>query len=434
VTTRESSRQEISLSRPAFLPNGRHFLYSITSGNKETRGVYLGSLDGTVKERLIDQITPIKYMPAIPGDTAGGAGWLVFGLDSKLLAQPFNTNLLDFTGEPIVISEKVGSDLFLDTNFTFSVSDNGVLVFDPILNRRLCQYRWVDRRGQILNALNVPAGHYNILLSPDEKRFISDLLDPVTSTLELWRYDVSGRNPTRFTFDPAMDFFPVWSPKGDQIVWSSNRGGVILNLYQKAANFEGGETPLLKSVDPKFPSDWSQDGSFIIYGQLDQKLKSDVYVLLMTGSSKGKYFPEIKTGASEGGATLSPDGRWLAYISDELEHFEVYVQRFPGGGGKQQVSIDGGSGPRWGKAGKELFYYAADGKLMAVPIRSIESFEKETAVPLFAFRAGTIPTTSGAPPYAVTKDGERFLINTVVDKGPSATLTVVVNWAADLKK
>lgn len=434
VTTRESPRQEISFRRPAFLPDGRHFLYSITSGNKETRGVYLGSLDGTFRRRLLDQITPIKYMAAVPGDTAGGAGWLIFGLDGKLLARPFNTDLLDFTGEPIVISDKVGSDLFLDTNFTFSVSDNGVLVFDPILNRRLCQYRWVDRRGQILSSLNVPAGQYNILLSPDEKRFISDRLDPVTRTLDLWRYDVSGRNPTRFTFDPAMDFFPVWSPEGDQIVWTSNRGGVISNLYQKAANFEGGETPLLNSEDPKFPSDWSQDGSFIIYSQLDQKLKSDVYVLPMTGSSKGKYFPEIKTGASESGAALSPDGRWLAYVSDELEHFEVYVQRFPGGGGKQQVSTGGGSGPRWGKVGKELFYYAADGNLMAAPIRGIESFEKETAVPLFAFRAGTTPTISGPPPFAVTKDGERFLINTVVDTGPSAPLTVVVNWAADLKK
>ncbi|HEY9430546.1 MAG TPA: protein kinase [Blastocatellia bacterium] len=435
VITRDSSRQEIYLSHPSFLPDGRHFLYSITSGNKETRGVYLGSLDGPVKGPLLDQVTPIQYMAAVPGDTAGGPGWLVFGLDGKLLARPFDTNRLDFTGDPIVISEKVGSDPIDVTNITFSVSDNGVLVFDPSLNRQVSQYHWRDRRGQMLNSLNVPAGHYNVSLSPNEKRFIFDGRDPVTSTLELWLCDVSGRNASKFTINPAMDFYPVWSPKGDQIVWSSNRGGVILDLYQKTANIAGDDTPLLKSNSPKNPSDWSSDGRFIFYSQLDQKLKSDVYALPMNGSrTEGDPYPIVNTEASESGATLSPDGRWLAYASDLTERFEVYVQGFPGSGGKKQVSSGGGFGPRWGREGKELFYYAADGKLMVVPIRGIESFVTETAVPLFAFRAGTTPTLSGAPPYAVTRDGKRFLINTVVVTEPSAPLTVVVNWAADLKK
>jgi Tol biopolymer transport system component len=435
VTTRDRSRQEITYTRPTFLPDGRHFLYSITSGNKEIRGVYLGSLDGTVKHRLLDQITPIKYMPAVPGDTAGGAGWLVFGLDGKLLARPFDTSPLDFTGEPIVISDKVRSDLIFDTHFTFSVSDNGVLVFDPALNRQLSQYRWMNRHGQLLNSLDVPAGRYNIWLSPYEKRFISDRLNPQTSTFDLWLYDVSGGNATPFTDDTAINLFPVWSPKGDQIVWSSNRGGVILNLYQKAANFTGNESLLLKSDYPKFPSDWSRDGKFIIYSQLDEKLKSDVWVLPIIGNSKGgDERPEIHKEASESGATLSPDGRWLAYTSDETERFEVYVQAFPGGGNKLRVSTGGGFGPRWRQDGRELFYYAGDGKLMAVPVRSSESFEKETAVPLFAFRAGTTPNVSGAPPYAVTGDGKRFLINTVVVAEPQAPLTVVVNLAAELKK
>ena len=435
VTTRDPSRQEITHSRPAFLPDGRYFLYTITSGNKETRGVYLGSLDITVKpRRLLDQVTPVEYVAGAPGLIAGGAGWLVFGRDGELLARPFDTNRLDFTGEPILLSNKVGSDLIIDANFNFSVSDNGVLVFDPSLNRRLRQYRWVDRRGQTLNTLNVPTGRYSTLLSPDEKRFISDRLDPPNSTLDLWLYDISGRSAERFTINPAVDFYPVWSPNGDQIVWSSNRGGVILDLYQRAADFSGEETLLLKSDYPKYPTDWSQDGRFIIYNEPGRGSNSDVWVLPMTGSSKGKPFSEVLTEASEGGGMLSPDGRWLAYTSDESGHFEVYVQRFPGGRGKRQVSTGGGFGPRWRWDGGELFYYSEDGNLMAAAVRSRENFKTDAFVPLFEFRSGVASTSAGATPYAVTRDGQRFLINEIVDKEPNAPLTVVVNWAADSKK
>ena len=158
MTTLDRSRQEIVHRYPTFLPDGRHFLYSIPSGQKETRGVYLGSLDGTVKRRLLDDVTVIKYMAAVPGDTASGAGWLVFGRDGALLARPFDTSRLEFTGEPFSLSDKVGSDLVSITYSTFSVSDNGVLVFDPSLNRQRRQYRWVDRRGQQINSLDVAAG------------------------------------------------------------------------------------------------------------------------------------------------------------------------------------------------------------------------------------------------------------------------------------
>ena len=193
VTTLEISRQEISHRYPTFLPDGRHFLYSIMSGQKETRGVYLGSLDGTIKRRLLDDVTTIKYMAAVPGDTAGGAGWLVFVRDGALLARPFDARRLEFTGEPFSLSDKVGSDLGYPNYSTFSVSDNGVLVFDPSLERQRRQYRWMDRRGQQINSLDVAAGSFQLWLSPDEKRFIADRLDPQTSTSDLWLYDVSGR-------------------------------------------------------------------------------------------------------------------------------------------------------------------------------------------------------------------------------------------------
>ena len=432
VTSIDGPRQEILHLYPTFLPDGRHFLYTIQSGQKETRGVYLGSLDGPLKHRLLDDYTVIKYMAAVSGATAGGDGWLVFGRDDTLLARRFDTNRLDFTGEQFSLSDKVGSDVISSYNSLFSVSDNGVLVFDPSLNRQQRQYRWVDRRGQPINSLDVAAGFSHPWLSHDEKRFIADRFDPQTSTYDLWLCDVSGANHQRSTFDPANDFCPIWSLDGSHIVWASNRNGGVANLYQKAASLAGEETLLLKSDYNNIPTDWSRDSRFIIYYVVDPKTKADVWALPAPGSGEAGAFPVVRTEANEIAGTLSPDGRWLAYASDVSGRYEVYVQSFPGGGGKRQVSTGGGIGPRWRRDGRELFYYSGDGKLMASPVRSGESLEVDESVSLFEFRAGTLLVTF--TPYAVTADGQRFLINAVVDTEPNAPLTVVVNWAAVLKK
>ena len=434
VTTPDRSRLVNSHPYPTFLPDGRHFLYSVTSGQKETNGVYLGSLDGDVNRRLLDVVTVIKYVAAVPGDTAGGAGWLVFGRDGALLARPFDTSRLDFTGEPFSLSDKVGSDPLSLNYFTFSVSDNGVLVFDPSLKRRRRQYRWEDRRGQQKTSLDVVAGMFSHWLSPDEKRFIADRFDPRTSTTaDLWLYDVSGGNEQRFTLDLANDLNPIWSPDGRYIVWASSRDGGIFNLYQKSASFAGEETLLLKSGYSKVPTDWSRDGRFIIYWESDPKTIVDVWVLPMTGSDKGKPFRALGTEAGKCCGTLSPNGRWLAYVSVVSGQGEVWVQRFPDGSGKRQVSTGGGRVPRWGRDGRELFYYSGDGKLMAVQVRSGESLNVGAAVSLFEFRTGTI-LAHVITPYAVTSDGMRFLINEVVVMEPNAPLTGVINWAAEIKK
>jgi len=189
---------------------------------------------------------------------------------------------------------------------------------------------------------------------------------------------------------------------------------------------------LLKSDRNEIPTDWSRDGRFIIYyTATDPKTKRDVWVLPEPGSGK-EPFPVVHTDASEIAGALSPDGRWLAYASDVSGQYEVYVQSFPGGGGKRQISTGGGNHPRWRRDGRELFYYARDGKLMTAPVRSGKSFEVDAAVSLFEFRAVT--TLVFIAPYAVTGDGQRFLINAVVETEPNAPLTVVVNWAAGAPK
>jgi eukaryotic-like serine/threonine-protein kinase len=431
VTTTDSSRQESNHISPTFLPDGRHFLYYIQSGRKEMRGVYLGSLDGTLKRRLLEDFTPVKYVAAVPGDTANGAGWLAFGRDGVLLARPFDTRRLEFTGEPFSLSSRLGRNFVVGPN-NFSISDNGVLVFDPSLKRRHREYRWVNRRGQPISSLDILPGGFQHWLSPDEKRFIADRFDPQTFTTHLWLYDISGGNPARFTFDPANDYSPVWSPDGSRIVWGSTRDGAVANLYQRAANGAGDDTLLWKSDHPKLPTDWSRDGRFIIYTQLDPKTKSDVWALPAPGSGEAHPFPVVLTEASETEGRLSPDGRWLAYASDVTGQYEVYVQSFHGGGGKWQVSNGGGNSPQWRRDGRELFYYGGDGKLMSAQAPRGESFKVDATVSLFEFRTGTVLTIY--TPYAVTADAQRFLINEVVETEPNAPLTVVVNWAANLKK
>jgi Tol biopolymer transport system component len=429
VTTLDRPRQEIVHRYPTFLPDGQHFLYGINSGRKETRGVYIGSLDGKLKHRLLDVDTNVKYMTAIPDDTANGAGWLLFGRDGALLARPFDARRLDFTGEPFSLSDNLGGDLGYVNHFTFSVSDNGVLVLDPSVKRQRRQYLWKDRRGQTINSLDVDAGIYHHWLSPDEKRFIADRPDPQTSTYDLWLYDISGSNEQRFTSDPASDFNPVWEPNGSRIVWTSDRDA-IPNLYQKAASGAGEETLLLKSEYAKSPSDWSWDGRFIIYRQLDPRTKFDLWVL--PANKSDKEFPVVRTVANEIAGTLSPDGRWLAYASDVSGRFEVWVKSFPDGDSTRQISTGGGNHPRWRRDGRELFYYAGNGKMMAAPVKSGENIEVGKVDSLFEFRAGTLGAIYA--PYAMTGDGQRFLINTVVDTEPNAPLTVWVNWTAGVKK
>ncbi len=398
VVKPDVTRQETDFTDPSFLPDGQHFLYSKFGPQKDTRGIYLGSLDGKTNKRLLPDDSNAVYAPR-----DGNGGYLFFGREGTLMAQAFDPGQLQLTGESFLVSAQVGTllgSIVTSRHRNFSVSDS-VLVFDPLPNRVRNELIWVDRAGKKLGSLDDLTRVTAASLAPDEQHFVVSRGEAQTGNNDLWLSDATGKNPTRFTFNSANDDFPIWSPDGSRIVWASNLEG-IYQLYQKAASGAGQESLLLKSDYYKFPTDWSRDGRYIIYREVNPKTKFDIWVLPVgSQGSDHKPFPLLQTDANEAAAVLSPDGQWVAYTTDESGRYEVYVQSFPAGGGKRQISTAGGNGPRW--AGNELFYHAPDGRLMAVTVKSGTGFEASAPVRLFEFRPGGNLIT---PYYSVTKDGQ----------------------------
>ncbi len=245
----------------------------------------------------------------------------------------------------------------------------------------------------------------------------------------MWLVDLARGASSRFTFDPAADFNPVWSPDSTRIVFSSTRLG-LPDLYLKASSGAGNEELLLKSGGAKSANDWSSDGRFILYEELNPKTDNDLWVLPLFGDKTP--VPFLQTNFSEAQAKFSPDGKWIAYFSNESGTGQVYVQNFPATGGKWMVSTNGGTSPRWRQDGKELFYIAPDRKLMAVDVRGdSDKFEVGSPRALFELHGVSIGPASI---YSVSHGGQRFLLNTLLEENSSAPMTVVENWTAALKR
>jgi Tol biopolymer transport system component len=423
VTTLDESRKETAHVWPCFLPDGRHFLYLARSAQKENTAIYVASLDSKERKLLINADSGPAYAPP---------GFLLFLRERTLMAQAFNADKLQLTGEAFPIAEHVGFNAVNGRGF-FSVSETGVLIFlsSSTANTQLA---WFDRGGKQLALVGAPAADSGMRLSTDEKRLAVSRLDPQAGSADIWLIDLERNNPSRFTFDQANESTPVWSPDGSRIVFASNRNGIV-NIYQRLSNGTGNDALLLKFADPTGPHDWSPDGKFILFGVLSPKTNVDLWILPMSGDQKPTPF--IQTEFTEVQGRFSPDGRWLAYTSNESGSYQVYVQSFPTSGGKWQVSTGGGAQPQWRRDGKELFYLAPDRKIMAVEVNSTgPTFVAGVPKPLFEAHVSTIfPGGAGNwPYYAVTGDGQRFLVNTLVGDSQSAPLTVVMNWTSGLKR
>ncbi|MEK7992511.1 MAG: protein kinase [Planctomycetota bacterium] len=427
VTQPDPARKEAEHGVPQFLPDGKRFLYFIRSADPNTQGIYAGSLDNP-KERVRVLATEHKayYVPALDGRT--GSGFLVWLREQTLLAQPFDPAKLTLEGDATPLAEDVAVAPAFRT--AFWTSDAGPLVYrkgDAGAKRNLI---WISRDGKRLGEAGKQDRYRSIRLSPEGKR-VAIGRDDEAGIADIWMLEFGrGEVMPRLTFDPGRDRYPVWSPDGRQIVYSSDRSRVW-QIYRKDTGGGGQEEQLTSDPNQKYVTDWSRDGRYLLYHQSDPKTSFDLWVLALDGERKPVAV--LQTPFSERFAQFSPDGKWIAYQSDESGRDEVYVRAFPGSGGQRQVSNQGGAKPKWRADGKELFYLGPNSNLLAAGIRVAgASFQSDTPRELFP-----IPSTTPWDywPYDVTADGQRFLVLQpgATGQGPDP-LTVVTNWQARLKK
>ncbi|MEO8217242.1 MAG: protein kinase [Acidobacteriota bacterium] len=401
---------------PTFLPDGHHYLY-LGVGPPDPSGfsVWAGSIDSAEVKEILKTKTTVAYAP----------GYLLYRREAALMAQPFDAARLEFTGAATPVAEGIGYNAITYQSL-FSVSSVGTLVYKNLAAGP--DVGWFDRGGKRTGTA-APAGDYNtVCMTAGEKLLVYELADPATGSIDLWSRDLSSGSSTRITFDPAVDFYPVCSPSGTEAIFASLRMGPP-NLYREDLRVPGSEKLIFGDPFPKIPSDWSRDGLLLIFSVLHPKTNWDIFAIPSAG---GSPLPVIATAAEERNGKLSPDGHWIAYVSNESGSFEVYVQPFPPSGPKWQVSRGGGLQPEWRSDGGEMYFIGRDGKLMAVDVagEGVGAFIMGEPRPLFETRmTGWEPVLLGTQ-YAASRDGSRFVVITAPQT--PQPITVMLNWPAAL--
>jgi len=314
---------------PAFLPDGRHFLYTAIGGSPEKTGVYLSSLDGGENRRVLADVSSVAF----------AGTYLLFIREGTLVAQPFDSKSGQPLGEVFPVAEGVSFSNNALNLAPVTVSENGVLLFASGGSGRSSQIAWFDRAGKLLSPVGAPGDVFTPSISPDEKMIAFSR--QTGGTADIWLRDMARGTDTRFTSDTSGNYEPSWSPQGDRIVFVSNRGGVF-NLYQKAASGSGQDELLLSTANIKRADQWSRDGRYIVYSEIDPKTKSDIWVL----PADRKPIPFLRTEFNELHGQISPNSRWMAYTSDESGQREVYVRPFPASEGLSRISTAGGEQSR----------------------------------------------------------------------------------------
>jgi serine/threonine protein kinase/Tol biopolymer transport system component len=415
ITKLDETAVETSHRWPFFLPDGDHFLYLGGGGLTIGEGavISVGSLRNNDRKMLMSADSNAAY----------AQGYLLFLRERTLMAQAFDAKRLETTDDAFPIAEQVQSGRVPGTGI-FSVSDDGVLAYQSGPGQSGSQLTWFGRTNKPIGNLGDPAPYNSFCLSPDAKS-VTVSVSNQAGISNVWLYEVARGVKTPFTFGPAQTRAQVWSPDGDTIVFASNRTGHF-DLYRKASSGAGSEQLLIESNLSKIPTGFSPDGRFLLYNVTDPKTKVDVWVLPLDGSREP--FPFLQGDFNENNAQFSPDGRWIAYQSNESNRYEIYVTPFPGASGKRQISTSGGRLPEWRR--NEIFYLSLDNKLMVSEVTAQgDTLEVGAAHPLFEIRPGGPGNI-----YDVTADGQRFLINTAVEQQITLPITLVLNWTTDLKK
>ena len=410
---------------PIFLPDGVHFLYTMNDftgvQGHANDAIYAGALGSKEQRRLAASNSNSAYV---------SPGYLVSSQSGTLMAQRFDADHLQLIGEPFAVADSEYLSAVART--LFSVSENGVLVYQTGSSTS-SELQWFNRDGKPLSAIGTPARYANPRISPDGHKVALDIDDP-QSNPGIWLLNLESGVRSRFTFDPASaEETPIWSPDGAKVLWVSQRNG-SLGFYVKAATGSGGEELITRSSPTLLglPTDWSRDGQFLLYTRARPDWNSEMSVLPLKGDRKPHAFAHSPSSEREG--QFSPDGRWVAYSSNESARWEVYVVPFPGPGGKYQISTEGGQQPRWRRDGKELFFLSPDKKLMAVSVKAGANFEFREPVALFQTRAREALSSEEAFTYDVSPDGQRFLFNVNPERSNPPPLNIVLNWTSEIQR
>ncbi len=411
LTFPDSEKGEVRHSDPDFLPGGKALVFDVRTADGLSNWVL--SLETGEQKKLIEGKRP-RY---------AASGHLVFQREASLYAAPFELSRLEVTGPSYPLPQQTriqGRNGVAD----FVFSDSGTLVYLPSAGRVDRNLVWVDREGEVEPLAAPPRRYDDPRLSPDGQRLVTQISE---TNSDVWIYDIPRKTLTRLTFEGNNDT-PVWTPDGKRVTFDSDRAGGPGTLFWKPADGSGTADQLTTtSRTNQFATSWTPDGKFLAFREGD-----DVWVLPLADQTEAKPF--LQTSFQEGAGMFSPDGRWLAYVSDESGRFEIYVQPYPGPGGKWQISTEGGSEPLWKRDGQELFYRNGE-QMMAVDITTQPSFSPGTPNLLFEgeyFANGGVRRAN----YDVTPDGQRFVMIKAAEKdeGQKSKINVVLNWFEELKR
>ena len=420
ATRLDESRGEFIHRSPEFLPDGKHFLYVSNSNKREAIALRVGSTDSLDSTVLLEAGANAVY--AAPVERRPGS--LLFYFGGALMAQPFEPEKLKLTGGRTTIAPEV---FYKDGRADFSVSANGTLLLRSG-NRKNRQLGWYDRNGRLIENLGEHNGYFGLRLSPDDERILFTDEEP-DWTNGVWAMDLRQRRLSRITNFRQACFHPLWSPDGREIGFSS---GTEQRMRVMRQSIDGAvPVTLLDTPGPKFLTDWSDDRRFLTYftSWPDFARLRTMILDLKNSSTRALY----ETQYSEVETAFSPTrlgSRWIAYTSNETGRREIYVRDFPQLTSKWQISSGGGGQPIWSRSGRELFYLSAEGILMAAAIRPGTEFHADTPHPLFRTNMRPYPGGPEVPAYsyAVSRDGERFLLNQDLDNDSSNAISLITHW------
>jgi len=408
---------EVGHRWPEFLPGGKALLFCTTTGVAANGQIAVQSIGTGERRNLVPAGTQPRY---------AGSGHLVYAQAGTLMAAPFDPQRLTVTGAAVPVVDGVLQSV--DSGVAqYSLSAAGSLVYVPgtvqATQRRLV---WVDRKG-MEQALPAPPHAYRYpRFSPEGQRVAVSIEE---SGSDIWVYDLARDTSTRWTFQGSLNLMGAWTPDGKRLAFTSDKEGAP-NIFWQFGDGSGGLERLTTSEYIQAPNSWSPDGQLLAYIEINPSTGYDIWVLRL---SDRRAQPFLQTQFNEGAPRFSPDGRWLAYVSDESGRYEVYVQPYPGPGGKWQISTDGGTEPVWNRNGRELFYRSGD-KMMAVDIATQPSFA--AGKPRMLFEGQYVPTPATFPDYDVSPDGQRFLMVKPSEQAGAAPtqINVVLNWFEELKQ